>query len=187
MNGQTINYSLLGNSLAVSNVTVRNYIDLLQGTFMLELVAPYISNMGKRLVKAPKVYIADSGISCTLVHVENFQELTGHPIFGSVWEQIVLSNLKAHFPLAQFFYYRTSVGAEMDFVMKLKNIVFAIECKASVSPALSKGTYNAIEDINPNHTFIAAPVQKGWPMKKGIDVVALDELTIKIQSYIEKA
>lgn len=186
VNGQTINYSLLGNSLTVSNVTIRNYIDLLQGTFMIEIVPPYISNMGKRLVKAPKVYIADSGITCTLVHVENFQQLTGHPVFGSIWEQIVLSNLKAHFPLAQFFYYRTSVGAEIDFVMKLKKIVFAIECKASLSPVLSKGTYNAIEDINPIHTFIAAPVQKSWSMKKGIDVVALDDLIIKIQSYIEK-
>ncbi|MCK4921160.1 MAG: DUF4143 domain-containing protein, partial [Bacteroidales bacterium] len=122
----------------------------------------------------------------TLVHVENFKQLTGHPVFGSLWEQIVLSNLKAHFPLAQFFYYRTSAGAEMDFVMKLKNIVFAIECKASLSPTLSKGTYNAIEDINPIHSFIAAPVQKGWPMKKELDVVALDELIIKIQSLVEK-
>lgn len=182
VNGQTINYSILGKSLNVSNVTIRNYIDLLKGTFMVEILPPYISNMGKRLVKAPKVYIADSGITCTLLHVENFVQLTGHPVFGSIWEQIVLSNLKGYFPSAQFHYYRTSAGAEIDIVMVFKNRIFAIECKASLSPVLSKGIYNALEDINPYHAYIVAPVKKGWPVKQSLDVVSLNELINRIQN-----
>lgn len=181
LNGQTVNFSLLANSLGVSNVTIRNYIDLLQGTFMLELLPPYISNMGKRLVKAPKVYIADSGITSALLQIMDFNQLTGHPVFGSIWEQIVLSNLKGHFPNARFYYYRTSAGSEMDMVMTNRNKVFAIECKASLSPILSKGTYNAVKDINPDYTFVVAPVKKGWPMKKAIDVVSMDELINRIR------
>ncbi len=181
-NGQTVNYSQLSKSLGVSNVTVSNYIDLLKGTFMVEVLPPYISNMGKRLVKAPKVYIADSGLTNALLNIESFQQLTGNPVFGSIWEQIILSNLTGHFPSAKFFFYRTSAGAEIDIVMKYKSKIFAIESKATLSPVLSKGNYNAIHDINPDYTFVVTPAKKGWPLKKGIDVVSLDELIKKLKT-----
>lgn len=173
LNGQTINNSMLAKSLGVTAITVKNYIDLLAGTYMIEVVEPYLSNLGKRLVKSPKVYISDSGITSALLGVRSFEELSGHPAFGAIWEQIVLSNLKGLFPDADFFYYRTTNGAELDFVMKIYNHIFAIECKASYSPTLSKGNYLAIEDIAPQHTFIVTPSPDGWPMKKGIDVVSL--------------
>lgn len=175
-NGQTVNYSLLGKSLGVSNVTVRNYIDLLEGTFMLQTLPPYISNLGKRMVKAPKVYISDSGITACLLQLQNFEQIMGSPVIGSLWEQMVLGNLKGHFQSAQFYYYRTSAGAEMDIVMKYKSKVFAIECKSSISPSLTRGAFNAIEDINPDKTFIIAPVELGWPFKPGIQVVSLTEI-----------
>ena len=184
VNGQTVDYSKLANSLGVSGVTVKNYIDLLESTFMVDVIPSYISNLGKRLVKAPKVYIADSGITAALLGLRNFEEMSGHPSFGAIWEQIVLSNLKGLFPEASFYFYRTSNGAEVDFVMKIKNTVFAIECKSSYAPALSKGNYNAFEDIAPKQVFIVSPIEKGWPMKQGIDVVSLDELEIKIRERI---
>jgi len=183
LNGQTVNYSQLSKSLGVSNVTVRNYIDLLKGTFMVEVLPPYISNMGKRLVKAPKVYIADSGLTNALLNIESFQQLTGNPVFGSIWEQLVLSNLTGHFPSAKFFFYRTSAGSEIDIVMKYKSKTFAIESKATLSPVLSKGNYNAIQDINPDYTYIVIPAKKGWPLKHGIDVVSLDGLIEKISEF----
>jgi predicted AAA+ superfamily ATPase len=93
-----------------------------------------------------------------------------------MWEQIVLSNLRGMYPRAEFFFYRTTNGAEADFVMKINNTVFAIECKASYSPSLSKGNYNAFEDIAPMHTFVVTPAPKSWSMKKGIDVVSITEL-----------
>jgi predicted AAA+ superfamily ATPase len=184
VNGQTVNYSTLAASLGVTSTTVKSYIDLLVGTYMIEIVPPYISNLGKRLVKAPKVYISDSGIIAALLGLRNFEELSGHPAFGSIWEQIVLSNLKGLYPDADFFYYRTTNGAEADFVMKIKNIVFAIECKASYSPTLSKGNYLAFEDIAPKHTFIVTPSPDSWSMKEGIDVVSLGELKNKIDIMV---
>jgi len=184
LNGQTVNYSTLGNSLGVSSTSVKSYIDLLAGTYMVEVVQPYISNLGKRLVKSPKVYISDSGITAALLQQRSFEELSGHPAFGSIWEQIVLSNIKGLYPEAEIFFYRTTNGAEVDFVMELRNKVFAIECKASYSPTLSKGNYNAFEDIRPEHTFIATPSAESWPMSKGIDVVSIDGLKEGIDSRI---
>ncbi len=187
VNGQTVNYSVLSNSLGVSSSTIKNYIDLLEGTFMVSVVPPYHSNLGKRLVKAPKIYISDSGIATALLGIRNFQTLAGHPVIGSLWEQIVLVNLQAAFPEATFYYYRTTHGAEIDFVMRLFTYTFAIECKSSLSPSLSKGNYNAMEDIDPSHVFVAAPVETGWGMKENINVVNLDEIIAQIQNIIKLA
>jgi len=181
LNSQTADYSKLAKSLGVSAVTVKNYIDLLESTFMVNVIPPYFSNLGKRLVKAPKIYITDSGITSTLLELHNFEEMAGHPSFGSIWEQIVLSNMKELFPEASFYFYRTSNGAEVDFVMKIKELVFTIECKASVAPKLSKGHFYACQDIHPSHSFVAAPIKKGWAMKPKIDVVSLSELETKLR------
>jgi len=185
INGQTVDYTILAKSLAISALTVKNYIDLLESTFMVDVVPTYISNMGKRLVKAPKVYVSDAGITATLLGLQTFDEMSGHPSFGAIWEQIVLSNMKGLFPEAMFYFYRTSNGAEIDFVMKIRNKVFAIECKSSFSPTLSKGNYNAIEDVAPVHTFIVSPIKKGWHMKQGIDVISIDEMEEKIKMLIK--
>ena len=85
---------------------------------------------------------------------------------------------------AEFFYYRTTNGAEVDFVMKVNHAIFAIECKASYAPVLSKGNYLSIEDVAPRYTFIVTPSPDSWPMKENIDVVSLDDLKLKIDSLI---
>ena len=184
LNGQTVNYSNLGNSLGITSTTVKNYIDLLEGTYMVEVIPPYLSNLGKRLVKSPKVYISDSGLTSALLQLRHFEELSGHPAFGSMWEQIVLSNIKGLYSDAEFFFYRTANGAEADFVMVIRNSVFVLECKASYSPSLSKGNYNAFEDIQPKHVFIVTPSPDSWPMKEGIDVVSLKGLKEQIDSRL---
>jgi predicted AAA+ superfamily ATPase len=184
LNGQAVDYTSLSNSLGINSTTVRRYIDLLVGTYMLEIVPPYISNLGKRLVKTPKVYIADSGLTAALLGQRDFEDLSKHPVFGSIWEQIVLSNLKGMYPHADFFFYRTTNGAEVDFVMKSGNAVFAVECKASYSPSLSKGNYNAFEDIAPRHTFVVTPSAESWSIRNGVDVVSLGGLKAAIDSML---
>jgi predicted AAA+ superfamily ATPase len=176
LNGQTVNYSALGNALGVSNQTVKNYIDLLSGTYMVDVVPPYASNLGKRLVKAPKVYISDSGIAGALLGISDFPNLMGHAAFGAIWEQIVLSNMKGEFPGAEFFFYRSVSGAEIDFVVRLYGEVFAVECKASYTSALSKGNYSAIEDIAPKRAFVVSPAEDNWPVRDGIDAVSISGL-----------
>jgi predicted AAA+ superfamily ATPase len=176
INGQVVNYSVFATSLGVSSVTVKNYIDLLESTYMVEIISPYFSNLGKRLVKSPKIYIADSGITSVLLELHSFEELLSHPSFGSIWEQIVLSHLRGWYPGAEIFYYRTAKGAEVDFVVKIANKIFVLECKASYSPSLSKGNHLAIEDISPNHSFVIIPSENNWGVKENIDVVSLRKL-----------
>jgi predicted AAA+ superfamily ATPase len=184
LNGQTINYSMLGKALGVSNQTIRNYIDLLKGTFMLEVVEPYINNTGKRLVKAPKIYIADSGIAAALLNLSTFEELSGSPAIGAIWEQMVLQQIKGSFPEAECFFYRTSGGAEIDFLVKLKSKLFAVECKAGYSAALSKGNHQSIADTKPDHCFVVCPGLASWSMQKGIDVVSLTNLTGAMKKHL---
>jgi predicted AAA+ superfamily ATPase len=182
VNGQTANYSILAGSLGITSASVKNYIDLLANAYMVEIIPPYFSNLKKRLVKAPKLYIADCGITEALLQITSFDGLTSHPAFGSIWESVVLANIRGWYPEAEIYHYRTSNGAEIDFVVKIKNFVFAIECKASFAPALSKSNYFALEDIAPAHTFIVSlDEQSNYTLKKGIDITSLKQLKSKLK------
>jgi hypothetical protein len=183
LNGQTVNYSALGNSLGISNTTVRNYIDVLLLTYMIDVVPSWSSNSGKRIIKSPKIYIADSGITASLIGLNNFGQVSGHPVLGSLWEGVVLSNLRGHFTGADISFYRTSHGAELDFLISLNGKTIALECKASKAPSLSRGAYTAIDDIKPVHTFIVAPVDKGYGVRKDISVVSPDGLLSGLKEY----
>jgi predicted AAA+ superfamily ATPase len=176
VNGQTVNYSRLASSLDVSNATVKTYIDLLASTFMVELVAPWHSNLGKRLVKSPKVYLADSGLTAALLGLMSYGDILGHPASGAIWEQIVLSQIRGWFPQAEICFYRSAAGSEVDFVVRLGRRVFAIECKLSVSPRLSKGNHLAFADIQPDHAYVVIPTESGWPLTPDIHALSLTEL-----------
>ncbi|MBT4410350.1 MAG: ATP-binding protein [Bacteroidetes bacterium] len=180
-NGQSINYSRLASALGVSNVTVKNYIDLLESTFMVKTLVPKRANVGKRLVKAQKVYLTDTGIINALLHLPDFNTLTGHPVFGSLWESLVITQLMAHFPLALLSYYRTSNGSEIDVVVEVGGKQFSIECKNSLSPTLTKGNHIAFHDLDSNKNMVVAPVSKGWPLSSEITVVSLEEMLAEIQ------
>ncbi|MDR1758185.1 MAG: ATP-binding protein [Bacteroidales bacterium] len=176
-NGQTVNYTKFASSLGVSDTTVKSYIELLQGTFMIEVVPPYLSNLGKRMIKAPKVYVADSGITSALLGLNDFNKVAGHAVFGSIWEQIVLTNIKAQNHNANVYFYRSSTGNEIDFVLDIHGCVFAIECKSTSSPSLSEGNYKALEDIKPLKTFVVIPHnKKKYLINNSIEVVSISQL-----------
>lgn len=185
LNGQVINYSLLGRSLDVSNVTVKNYIELLESTFMVTMLPPFLKNTGKRIIKNPKVYLTDTGITNALLKIRNFEQLAGHPVFGHIWESLVLLNIKAHFPQVNLSFYRTQNGAELDFVLEYGIKTIVVECKASKAPSLTKGNYNAIKDINPLKILVVSPVEKGWPLKKDINIVSVKEALAQIKLSLQ--
>lgn len=176
LNGQTANYSSLAPSLGISDKTIRSHIDILASTFMLHCLPAYRSNIGKRLVKAPKIYLSDTGITTSLLGIESYGQLLGHPALGAIWEQVVLANILGCNRRAEGFHYRSSGGAEMDFVVVNAAAVYAVECKASLSPKLSKGSYAAIEDIRPKHCYVALPGQGRWPLAEGIEAISLELL-----------
>lgn len=137
----------------------------------------------KWIIKSPKVYLNDSGIASALLGLKDFNQMAGHPAFGSIWEGVVLANLRGHFPGADIRFYRTSHGSEIDFIVFLAKALIAVECKASKAPVLSRGAYTAIEYLKPEFTFIVSPVEKGYSVRKGIDVVSLEEMVERIGNY----
>ena len=179
-NGQTANYSALGSSLGISHTSVKKYIDLLEGTFMVRQLRPYEGNTKKRLVKSPKVYITDCGLTTALLRLRTFEEAAGHPGFGSLWESVVIENIAGHFPKLDLSFYRTNHGSELDLVIGDGTSKVAVECKSTLSPTLSSGLYSAIEDIKPKKTLVVIPADKGYAYKENIDVVSLTELIEKV-------
>ena len=106
----------------------------------------------------------------------SFSTISGHPVFGSLWETLVLSTLSGELPSSDFFFYRTSQGAEIDFIIERKGKRIAIECKASLSPSLSRGNRYAIKDLQADHTLIVSPLEQGWNMKDGVKIVSLSQM-----------
>lgn len=175
-NGQTVNFSRLASALGVSDATIRRYIDLLKETFMVDVVPPFETNLKKRLVKSPKVYLADTGVTCALLGISSFEDAYGHPAFGSLWEQTVLGNVRGLFPEADVSFFRTADGTEMDFVVSMRGKTVAIECKAGAAPSVGKGTYSAIETIRPDFSYVVAPVEEPYPLSEKLSVIRLADL-----------
>lgn len=175
-NAQIANFARLAGSLGVSDMTVRRYLDLLKETFMVDVVSPYSANLGKRLVKSPKVYLGDTGITCALLGMASFDDLYSSPAFGGCWEQLVLANLRGAFPQAEICFYRTSGGAEIDFVVSGNGKTVAVECKASTVPSVGRGVYESLEAIRPDAAFVVAPIAEPYPLNDRITAVPLSHL-----------
>ncbi len=169
--GQFLNLEKLAGSMGVHAGTIRNYLDLLCGAFMMRRLPPFVANVKKRLIKAPKIYIRDSGILHTLLGIASLDDLFAHPVFGDSWEGFVLENILSSIPdWVSFGYYRTSHGAEMDLVLQVGSKRIGIECKASSAPKVTHGFWNAKEDLELDEAWIVAPVDSVYPYGEGVEV-----------------
>ena len=178
--GQLLNASRIGESLGVTHHTVKRYIDILEQTFLVRSLAPYLKNTSKRLVKSHKIYIRDTGILHALLDIETFNGLLGHPIAGSSWEGMVIENIISAATGFRPYFYRTSSGTEIDLVLEKGRRILAIECKTSTAPDLTAGFWNAIDELKPEKTWIAAPVDSAYDIKKNIRVTSLNNLIDEI-------
>ena len=175
-----INAAQLARSLAVDGKTIARYLDLMVDLLLVHRLNPHHKNTKKRLVKTPKVYIRDSGIVHTLLGISDRESLFGHPVLGASWEGFVIENLIAvspHNTLSSF--YRTSAGAEIDLILEFPGTVetWAIEVKRGLSVKPSKGFYNALEDIQPDKTFIVYAGDERYSLSDGIEVISLSEMS----------
>ncbi len=181
--GQTLNASRLAASLSVSSPTVSNYVDLLVDLLLVRRLPPFFSNVKKRLVKSPRVYVRDSGLTHTLLGLADLDQLSGHPVFGASWEGFVIENLLCCAPertVASF--YRTAAGAEIDLVLDLPGGKrWAVEIKSGLAPRIEKGFYYAIEDIEPDHGFVVTAGAERWPITPEADVLSLLELAQELR------
>jgi uncharacterized protein len=173
MNGQVLNYSNLAQSLGVTSPTVKNYIDILEHTFMVRRLQPYFTNTTKRIIKSPKIYIRDTGILHSLLNIENFNNLYTHPIYGFSWESIAIENIIQKYKNYEAFYYRTSNGNEIDLLLIKGNQKIAIEIKTSTAPNVTIGFWNSLETLKIKKAYVIAQTPISYPLKNNVMVYPL--------------
>lgn len=173
--GDLVNYQSLSNSLDISNNTVANYIDYMEGMYMVTRLQPFFHNSTKRLVKTPKIYVSDTGVLHRLMRMEDFDQLTGTPQMGHSWEAFVLAQIKACLPShLSLYFYRTHAGAEVDIVItRGLTPIATVEIKYSVAPAITKGHINSIEDLGTTQNFLVIPKEEDYPTKIGVRVCGI--------------
>ena len=179
--GQTLNSSKLGDTLGKSSHTIKHYVDILEQAFIVRTLKPYIRNIKKRIIKAPKVYIRDTGLLHALLNIETGNELFGHSIYGISFESYVVENICYGLPKWNLYFYRTSSGAELDLVLEKAEKRIALEIKASSSPKPSRGFWSAIKDIKADKKYIIAPVVESYPIQDGVVVISLSDFLKKLK------
>lgn len=176
--GGLLNVAQLARNLGVDGKTAASYIDLLCDLLLVRRLPPWHANLGKRLVKSPKVYVRDSGLLHALLAIGDRDTLLGHPVVGASWEGFVIDNLLTSAPQGiQGYFYRTSGGAEIDLLLVWPDgRLWAVEVKRSLSPRPERGFHAACVDLRPERQFIVYPGEQTYPIASNITGIPLDQL-----------
>ncbi len=182
--GGILNLAQLARGIGVSGSTVAHYLDLLVDLLLVRRLQPWHRNVGKRLVKSPKVYIRDSGLVHALLGLANKEELLSHPIVGDSWEGFVIETLLGVTPPGtEASFYRTLAGAEMDLVLALPGgRLCAVEVKRGVAPKLERGFLQAIADLTPDKSFVVYNGRERFPLSEHTEAIGLVDLARALQS-----
>jgi predicted AAA+ superfamily ATPase len=176
--GTLMNASRLAAALMISAQTATRYIDLLVDLLLVRRLRPFHENVGKRLVRSPKLYVRDSGIVHALLGIGDHNALAGHPVVGASWEGFVIENLLSAAPARTIAgFYRTSAGAEIDLVLEfLGGRLWAVEVKRGLAPKLEKGFHFAREDLKPQHSFVVYSGTDRYRLMAGVEAISVREL-----------
>jgi uncharacterized protein len=180
--GGLLNSAQLARSLEVTGATIGRYIDLLVDLLLVRRLSPRLVNVGKRLVRSPKVYVRDSGLVHALLGLADKEALLGHPVVGASWEGMVIENLLAVLgDRALPSFYRTSAGAEVDLVLDWPDgRVWAIEIKRSLAPKLERSLRSALEDLGAQRNFLLYPGRERYRLGAGVEAIGLAELCAEV-------
>jgi uncharacterized protein len=173
--GNLLNVDGLSNSLGISYNTVKKYLDILEGSFLLRRLQPFYANTTKRLVRSPKVFIRDTGLLHRLMGIRDFEQLHGHIMLGNSWETYVIEEIiRAGGKTFEYSFYRTQSGVEMDLILRgASGKLTVIEIKYSVNASPSKGFKLAVEDLKPDFQYIIVPEGDSWERSESVTVCGL--------------
>ena len=176
--GSVLNAAHLARNLDVSGVTIGRYLDLMTDLLLVRRLKPWTANVGKRLIKSPKIYVRDSGITHALLNIPDYNSLLGHPVVGGSWEGFVIENILAVVPSrVQPYYFGTPRGAEIDLILEFPGgTKWAIEIKRNSAPSVSRGFYSGCEDIKADKRFVVYSGLESFPMGEGITAISLSNL-----------
>ena len=184
--GGALHSARLAGSLMLSAKTVNAYLDLLEGMLLLRRLRPRHANVKKRLVRTPKVYIRDSGLTHALLGLGDFHSLAAHPVVGTSWEGFVIETLLAAAPWMTLpSYYRTSNGAEVDLVLDLpgRRSPWAIEIKRGSAPRVSRGFANARADLEAERAFVVHGGTHRYSLGDGVEAISLQEMAALLREW----
>ena len=171
--GQTWNASALAHSMDVSAAAVNRYRDLLSGAFMVRILPPWLENLGKRLVKSPKVFLRDSGVLHFLLGLEESRDLAMHPRYGASWEGFCLEQTLLAHGQREAYFYRTRRGAELDLMLLRRGRRWGFEFKCTDAPRTTKSMHIAIADLNLEHLWVVYPGSLEYPLGERITALPL--------------
>jgi hypothetical protein len=174
--GQTWNAAELARSLSTSENTARRYLDILNGAFMVRVLPPWFENLGKRQVKAPKVYLRDSGLLHSLLHLTHFRDLQGHPKLGASWEGFALQQAITALEARDVYYWGTHGGAELDLLVHSRGKRFGFEFKYSDAPGRSKSMTVAARDLALEHLWVVYPGRSEYSISDDITAIPVTHL-----------
>jgi predicted AAA+ superfamily ATPase len=176
--GQTWNASEFARSFGVADTTVRNYLDLLTSALVVRQLPPWHENISKRQVKAPKIYIADSGLLHSLLNLKTLRDLEGHPKLGASWEGFVLQQIIRQLGARsdECFFWATHAGAELDLLVKRGQHCLGFEIKRTSSPRITPSMRNAMVDLKLKRLDLIHAGDETFPMGKNIRAIALPRL-----------
>lgn len=173
--GGLFNARRLGNSIDVNNQSAARYLEALADLLLVRRLSPWFVNHGKRLVKAPKIYVRDTGLLHALLGLRDLEAVLGHPVAGASWEGLVIETLlAAAADKAQGFFYRTHAGAEIDLVLEFSTTRrWAIEIKKSSAPSVGRGFTVACTDIDAERRLVVHKGKEGFVMRDGLEAMTL--------------
>ncbi|MBS1744810.1 MAG: ATP-binding protein [Bacteroidetes bacterium] len=184
--GQLLNHSNLARSLGISMPSVKKAMYYLEEAMLIRTLQPWFINVGKRLVKSPKVFIRDSGMLHNLLFVQAYEQLMGHPQAGHSWEGFVVQQILTVLPEnIQPWFYRSQDNAEIDLILtKANHAQCAIEIKLTNAPEIRRGNTEAIADLKPKHTIIITPGADTYPLKDKWVVYNLENFLKEMESLL---
>lgn len=183
--GNILNVSALASAMGVANKTINKYLDFFEQAYLIRRLSPYFSNVKKRVVKSPKIYIRDTGVLHYLNGIKEYEDLFSNVLSGASWEGYVLeqiiSQINNNF---EIYYYRTHHGTECDLVLVKNNLpIIAIEVKLSNSPKLSKSFRIAIDDLKTQKNFIISKIDNDFPITENVWAVTLKSFLEKLSKF----
>ena len=174
------NSSEIGRSLGEAHTTVKRHLDALSGALVVRVLEPWYANIGKRLVKSPKVYIRDSGLLHTLLGINDRRQLDGHPVVGGSWEGFIIEQLLAHVPQAKAYYWRTQAGAELDLLLILKGRRIGIEIKRADAPKMTPSMSSALEDLELHRLLVVYPGSVRYALRANVEVMSISQCVAEL-------
>jgi len=174
------NSSEIGRSLGEAHTTVKRHLDALSGALVVRVLEPWFENVGKRLVKSPKVYIRDCGLLHTLLGIGDRRQLEGHPVVGGSWEGFIIEQILGAVPSAKGYYWRTQAGAELDLLLFLKGQRVGIEIKRADAPKMTPSMGSALEDLELHRLLVVYPGSVRYTLHPKVEVMSLSQCVAEV-------